>query len=200
MGISHPFAAQVSCRGAVLRLDVDGATGLLTLDGLARRRGARGDVPRPRLERRSSATEGLLDGLGEPFARALQNYEREVEACVGRVAALELVPFFWKSETRYRYRRFVAEDVELRVGRGVWARLGDAVEEGMVARAAARPAEESDLILAAAASATAASPPRTRRRSPGRRRARTAPTSPSSRRSSSARAVARCTRTGFPRR
>ncbi|KAH8054984.1 hypothetical protein JL722_8401 [Aureococcus anophagefferens] len=120
---------EVSCRGASLRLDVDGATGLLTLDGLARRRGARGDVPRPRLERRSSATEGLLDGLGEPFARALQNYEREVEACVGRVAALELVPFFWKSETRYRYRRFVAEDVELR---------------------------ESDLILAAAASATAA--------------------------------------------
>ncbi|EGB05054.1 hypothetical protein AURANDRAFT_66688 [Aureococcus anophagefferens] len=147
---------EVSCRGASLRLDVDGATGLLTLDGLARRRGARGDVPRPRLERRSSATEGLLDGLGEPFARALQNYEREVEACVGRVAALELVPFFWKSETRYRYRRFVAEDVELRVGRGVWARLGDAVEEGTVARAAARPAEESDLILAAAASATAA--------------------------------------------
>ncbi|KAH8098785.1 hypothetical protein JL720_1751 [Aureococcus anophagefferens] len=85
-----------------------------------------------------------------------ENYEREVEACVGRVAALELVPFFWKSETRYRYRRFVAEDVELRVGRGVWARLGDAVEEGTVARAAARPAEESDLILAAAASATAA--------------------------------------------
>ncbi|KAH8048744.1 hypothetical protein JL722_12367 [Aureococcus anophagefferens] len=146
---------EVSCR-ALLRLDVDGATGLLTLDGLARRRGARGDVPRPRLERRSSATEGLLDGLGEPFARALQNYEREVEACVGRVAALELVPFFWKSETRYRYRRFVAEDVELRVGRGAWARLGDAVEEGTVARAAARPAEESDLILAAAASATAA--------------------------------------------
>ena len=54
------------------------------------------------------------------------------------MAALELVPFFWKSETRYRYRRFVAEDVELRVGRGVWARLGDAVEEGMVARAACK--------------------------------------------------------------